>query len=46
MQIKPLIFWIIPQQKTLGSYNFNMNPVICVLIIPQQKTLGSYNTPL
>ena len=34
---------IIPQQKTLGSYNCHCRTLTAILIIPQQKTLGSYN---
>ena len=34
---------IIPQQKTLGSYNCHCRTLTATLIILQQKTLGSYN---
>ena len=34
---------IIPQQETLGNYNYRAGVVIVAPIIPQQKTLGNYN---
>ena len=34
---------LIPQQETLGNYNFTATAFLTSRIIPQQETLGNYN---